>query len=127
MVAVFHVGIVGDGVEWPLQDVRLHPAAEAREVTVPVAERGRKIPPGTTASGDPQHGPRQPVVLDAATGIARLAKTQRLHLRALGANQNKSVHPKLELQPSPDENPETKQTLVQAGAICREFRGLSFG
>jgi len=53
---VFHVGIVGDGVEQPLPDIRLHPVAEAREHTVPVAERGRQIPPGTAGSGNPQHG-----------------------------------------------------------------------
>jgi hypothetical protein len=35
----------------------------------------------------------------------------RLHLRPLGVSQNESVHPKLESQPSPDENPESQQTL----------------
>jgi hypothetical protein len=30
----------------------------------------------------------------------------------LGVSQNESVHPKLESQPSQDENPESKQTLV---------------
>jgi hypothetical protein len=29
----------------------------------------------------------------------------------LGVSQNESVHSKLESQPSPDENPESKQTL----------------
>jgi hypothetical protein len=29
----------------------------------------------------------------------------------LGVSQNESVHPKLESQPSPDENPESQQTL----------------
>ncbi|WP_247445050.1 hypothetical protein, partial [Bradyrhizobium sp. 197] len=33
-------------------------------------------------------------------------------LRPLGVSQNESVHPKLESQPSPDENPESQQTLV---------------
>jgi hypothetical protein len=36
----------------------------------------------------------------------------RLHLRPLGVSQNESVHPKLESQPSPDENPESQQTLA---------------
>ncbi|MET4296371.1 hypothetical protein ABIB06_007168, partial [Bradyrhizobium sp. LB8.2] len=31
--------------------------------------------------------------------------------RPLGISQNESVHPKLESQPSPDENPESQQTL----------------
>jgi hypothetical protein len=39
----------------------------------------------------------------------------RLHLRPLGVIQNESVHPKLESQPSPDENPESQQALV---CIC---------
>ena len=30
-----------------LPDIRLHPIAEAREDTVPVAKRGRQVPPGT--------------------------------------------------------------------------------
>ncbi|MET4296862.1 hypothetical protein ABIB06_007595, partial [Bradyrhizobium sp. LB8.2] len=32
--------------------------------------------------------------------------------RPLGVSQNESVHPKLESQPSPDENPESQQTLA---------------
>jgi hypothetical protein len=30
----------------------------------------------------------------------------------LGVSQNESVHPQLESQPSPDENPESQQTLA---------------
>src|SRR6476646_7525560 len=111
---VFHVGVIGDGVEQPLPDIRLHPIAEAREYAVPVTERGRQIPPRAAGSGDPQHGlDKLSVVLAAAAGIARLAKTKRLHLRPLGVSQNESVHPQLESQPSPDENPESQQTLVR--------------
>ncbi len=87
--------------------IRLHSVAEAREDSVPVAERGRPIPPGTAGSGNPQHGlDKQPVVLAAAAGIARLAETRRLHLRPWGVSQNESVHAQLESQPSPDENRE---------------------
>ena len=62
---------------------------------VPVAERG---------SGRSRHGlpvraiqqpasDKQPVVLAATAGIARLAKTKRLHLRPLGVSQNEwSIH-----------------------------------
>ncbi|MGY3075486.1 hypothetical protein ACVWZZ_001857 [Bradyrhizobium sp. LM6.10] len=111
---VFHVGIVGDGLEQPLPDIRLHPVAKARECAIPVAEHRRQIPPGTAGSGDPQNGlDKQSVVLAAAARISRLAKTMRLHLRPLGVSQNESVHPKLESQPSPDENPESQQTLGQ--------------
>ena len=110
---VLHVGIVGDGVEQPLPDIRLHPVAETREHAVPVAERGRQIPPRAARSGDPQHGlDKKSVVLAAAAGIARLAETKWFHLRPLGVSQNESVHPQLESQPSPDENPESQQTLA---------------
>jgi hypothetical protein len=54
---------------------------------------------------------KKPVVLAAASGIARLAETKRFHLRPLGVRQNETVHPKLESQPTSDENPESQQTL----------------
>jgi hypothetical protein len=37
-----------------------------------------------------------------------------LHLRPLGVSQNELVHPQLESQPIPDENPEFQQTLVHS-------------
>jgi len=62
--------------------------------------------------------PRQTVGVPAAAArIARLAKTKRLHLRPLGVSQNESVHPQLESQPRPDENPESKQTLVDLKVV----------
>jgi hypothetical protein len=36
----------------------------------------------------------------------------RLHLRPLGVSQNESFHPKLESQPSSNENPESQQALA---------------
>ena len=109
---VFHIGIAGEGVEQPFPDIRLHPVAEAREYAVPVAQRWWQITPGAASSGDPQYSLDKPsVVLASTTGIARFAKTKRLHLRPLGVSQNESVHPQLESQPSPDENPESQQTL----------------
>ena len=90
----------------------------------------RQIPPGAAGSGDPQHGlDKQPVVLPTAAGIARLAKTKRLHLRPLGVSQNESVHPKLESQPSPDENPKSQQTLDRRSRrfVFREISGLFLG
>jgi hypothetical protein len=47
----------------------------------------------------------------------------RLHLRPLGVIQNESVHPKLESQPSPDENPESQQALEQKPAHALFDRG----
>src|SRR3954469_12504039 len=103
---IFQVGIVRDGVEQPLPDVRLHPIAEAREHAVPVPERGRQIAPGTARADHPQDGlDKQAVVLAASPRITGLAQTTRLHLRPLGVGQNEAVHPKLESQPSLDENP----------------------
>jgi hypothetical protein len=58
-----------------------------------------------------------------APGIARLAKTKRLHLRPLGVSQNESVHPQLDSQPSPDENPESQQTLVNRSLTRRNGDG----
>jgi hypothetical protein len=119
---VFHVGIVGDGIEQSLPDTRLRPVAEAREYAVPVAQRGRQIPPGAAGSGDPQYRlNKSSVVLAAAAGIARLAQTKRLHFRPLGVSQNESVHPKLESQPSPDENPESQQTLARGNRLSEKI------
>jgi hypothetical protein len=43
----------------------------------------------------------------------------------LGVSQNESVHPQLESQPSPDENPESQQTLALQLPFCFEMRALS--
>src|SRR5215213_11505960 len=102
---VVQVGLVRDGIEQPLPDVRLHPAAKAGEGAAPVAERGRQIAPGTARSDNPQHGfDKQAIVRAAASGVARLAQTTRFHLRPLGVRQHKAVHPRCESQPSTDEN-----------------------
>jgi hypothetical protein len=80
----------------------------------PVAEGARQIAPRAACAGNPQHGfDKQPVVIAASAGIARLAKTMWFHLRPLGVSQNESVHPKLESQSSSIENPESKQALAQ--------------
>jgi hypothetical protein len=93
---VFHVGIVGDGLEQPLPDVRLRPVAEARDA-VPMAEHGWQIAPGAAGARDPQYRfHKKSVVLAAPPRIARLPQTMRLHLRPLGVRQNESLHPKLE-------------------------------
>ena len=110
---VFHVGIVGDGLEQPFPDICLRPVAEPREHAVPMSERRRQIPPWAAGSGNPQHSlDKQSVVLAATAGIARLAKTKRLNLRPLGVSQNESVHPELESQLCSGENPESQQALA---------------
>jgi hypothetical protein len=45
----------------------------------------------------------------------------------LGVSQNESVHSKLESQSSPDENPESKQTLALQLLFCFEVRALGGG
>src|SRR6516165_1417200 len=102
---VFHVRIIGDGLEQPLPDIRLRPVAEACEDTVPMAERDRQIAPGTSCACDPQHRfHKKSVVLAAAPWIAWLTQTMRLHLRPLGVSQNESFHPTLAQSSSTDEN-----------------------
>src|SRR3954471_18042854 len=109
---VFYVRLVRAGVEQPLPDLRLHPIAEAGEDAVPVSKQGRQIAPGTPFPRNPQHGfDKQAVVRAAASGVARLAETQRFHLRPLGVRQHKAVHPWREAQPSTDEKRESQQTL----------------
>src|ERR1700741_2272971 len=78
-----------------------------------MGECAPQVAPRAAGASNPQHRlHEQPVILAAAPGIARLAKTQRLHFRPLGVCQNESVHPELESQPRSDENPESQQTLV---------------
>src|SRR3981189_662366 len=113
-----------------LPNARLRPVAETRVHAHPVPEGARPIEHSAARAGDPQHCfDKQPVVIAAPAGIARLAKTKRLHLRPLGVSQNESVHSKLESQSSPDENPESKQTLadkikfsVNGAAIADQVR-----
>src|SRR6195256_6082813 len=106
-----------------LPNARLRPIAETRVHAHPVAEGARQIAPRAARAGDPQHCfDKQPVVIAAPAGIARLAKTKRLHLRPLGVSQNESVHSKLESQSSPDENPESKQTLERFQAKWKPVR-----
>ena len=109
---VFHVRLIGDRLGQALPHIRLHPVAEARVHAVPMAESARQIAPRAARAGDPQHRlDKQPVILAAASGIARFAQTTRFHLRPLGVSQNESFHPELESQPSANENPESQQTL----------------
>ncbi|MFL5059965.1 MAG: hypothetical protein ACJ8DQ_07765, partial [Xanthobacteraceae bacterium] len=56
-----------------------------------------------------------------ASGIARLGQTKRLHLRPLGIGQNESFHPKLESQPSSNENLEAsvRSAARLSGGVMR--------
>jgi hypothetical protein len=93
---VFHVRIIRHGIENPFEDIGFHPVAEAREHRVPVAEGGRKIPPGTASPYNPQHRfEKQPTIPAGPAWVTRLAQTVRLHLRPLCIRQTKSIHLKL--------------------------------
>src|SRR3954469_14659382 len=120
---VFQVGLVRDGVEQPLPDLRLHPVAKAGEDAVPVPEQGRQITPRTAGALNPQHRlDKQAIVLAAASGVARLAQTTWFHLRPLGVRQHKAVHPRREAQPSTDEKRESQQTLGKDAQWARNRR-----
>src|SRR4051794_39123604 len=109
---VFQVGLVRDGVEQPLPDIRLHPVAKAGEDAVPVPERGRQIPPRAARADHSQDSlDEQAIVLAAAPRITGLAQTTRLHLRPLGVRQYKAFHPRRKSQPSTDENRESQHAL----------------
>src|SRR5260370_42069754 len=69
-------------------------AQSRKRVNVLLPERRRQVAPRAARAGYPKHSlDKQPVVLATAPGIARLAQTQRFHLRPLGVAQYKSVHP----------------------------------
>jgi len=103
---VFHVWLVRDGIEKPLEDVGFHPVAEALEYSVPFAENGWQIAPGTACASNPKNRfDKQAVVGSNASSIARLAQAMRRHLRPLGVSQNKSLHPPLENTLNPQWKP----------------------
>jgi hypothetical protein len=117
---VFHIRLLSDGFEYPRENVRGHPIAKPRVDRAPVAEEGRKIPPGATGPRDPEDRLQKPPVVGSATiRIAGFAQAMRFHLRPLGVRQNESVHRQLELQTSVHGNPESQQTLDDAGVWIR--------
>src|SRR3954464_9987032 len=87
----FEIRFSGQGLEDALKNHRPHPAAEAREHAVPMAELGRQVPPGQSCPGTPQHGfEKQPVVLRRHATIRFLARQQSLDLRPNGVAENES-------------------------------------
>ena len=85
------------GLEKPDENIGFDPIAIALEDSVPVAEKGRKIPPRASRPHDPEHRfDKAAVVAPASSRVRRLAQTMRFHLRPLGVRQHKSFHPKLE-------------------------------
>jgi hypothetical protein len=94
---VFHVRLIRDGVEKSFENVGLNPIAVAFENRLPMAEKTQQVTPRASRPHDPQNCLNEaPVVPAAASRIAWLAQTMRLHLRPLGVRQNESLHPKLE-------------------------------
>ena len=93
---VFHIRIIRDGVENPFENIGLHPISEPLEHRVPLAERGRKIPPRTARSGNPQHRLKEKTpVSTRSAGVRHLAQTVRFHFRPLGVRQAQAIHDKL--------------------------------
>jgi hypothetical protein len=88
----FHVGVIGDGIKNPFENISFHPMAEALENGVPVAKRGWKITPRGPGSGNPQDRFHEKTPIPAgATGVAFLAKTMRLHQSPLRITDHKSL------------------------------------
>src|SRR3954453_13935362 len=85
----FEIRFSGQGLEDAVKNHRPHPAAEAREHAVPMAELGRQVPPGQSCPDTPQHGfEKQPVVLRRHATIRFLARQQSLNLLPDGVAEN---------------------------------------
>jgi len=92
----FHVGIVRDGIENPLENPGHYPIAETLEDRIPLAKGRRQVSPGTAGPRYPQNRfQEQPVVATAASRIGRLAQAMWLHLCPLSIRQIRANHPNL--------------------------------
>jgi len=52
---VFHVRLMRQSIENPLENVRFAPVTETPEHRIPVSELGRQVAPRTARSDNPQH------------------------------------------------------------------------
>jgi hypothetical protein len=110
---VFHVGLLRARFEKPNENIGFDPIAVSLEDRVPIPEKGREVTPGASCPHDPKHRLDEPtVVAPASSGVRRLAKAMRFHLRPLGVRQYESFHPKLESQSGSQWNPKSQQALV---------------
>ena len=119
---VFHVRLIRDGIEKPLENIGFHPVAIPLEDGVPMAERGRQVAPRAASSRNPQHCLyKATVIRAAAAGVRRLPQAMRLHLRPLGVRQHKPLHPALEPHHAQAVNPKSQQALVREPAANVRF------
>src|SRR3954471_10281106 len=92
---VFEIRFSGQCLEDALKNHPSHPAAEAREHAVPIAEFGRQVPPGHPRPGTLQNGfEKQPIILRRHATIGFLARQQSLDLLPNGVAENEpfSIH-----------------------------------
>ena len=113
---VFHVGIVGDGVEYPFENIGFNPMPEPLEHCVPRPELRRQVAPRAAGPRDPQNGfEEQPPISSRSPRIGLFAEAMRFDHLPLGIGQNKTIHEssfgELELNSRFAEIPESQQAL----------------
>jgi len=115
---VFHVRLLRQGIENPLENIGFAPIAKPPECSTPVAEHGWQIAPRTARPDDPKNRPKkQPVIPAAPSGVRRLAQTMRFHLRPLGVGKYKAIHPMCESHLRQNRNPKSPQPQVHFQTI----------
>jgi len=93
---VFHIWLVGNGVEHTLENIRLNLIAEALEHRVPLAKHRRQVAPRAAGTRNPQHRFREQTdVATRPTRVGWFAKAKRRHLLPWRVRQKKPIHPKL--------------------------------
>jgi hypothetical protein len=93
---IFHIGIIGNGIEYPFKNIGFDPMAKALEHCVPVAEMRRQIAPWAPGPRDPQNGfNKQPRISSCPARIGLLSQTMRFDFLPLGVRKAEAIHEKL--------------------------------
>jgi len=87
--SVLEIGVLGEDVEYPIENPSQGPPAEALPHRAPFAELWRQVAPWRPSPHQPQHGfDKQPIVLARATRITFLAGKKRRYPRPLLVTQH---------------------------------------
>src|SRR3546814_8073428 len=78
---IYHVRLLRDGVEQPLENIGLHPIPIALEHRVPFAERARQVAPRAARPHDPQYRLDKASIIAAAAPRIADRKSTRLNSR----------------------------------------------
>ena len=62
---IFHVRVINNHLEYPLENIRLGLVIEPLEHSIPLAKIRWRISPGTTCSGLPEHNFKKKVIIHA--------------------------------------------------------------